>query len=73
MELCEENKHNKVNLLKLIKKHVLPGTIVMTDKWAAYKNLPLLGFQHLTVTYSLLHGSHKVGEHADHRVNMKGT
>ncbi|CAN7951070.1 unnamed protein product, partial [Ixodes pacificus] len=51
--VCEDNKRDKAELLKLIKRHVLPGTTIMTDEWKAYSSLPQLGFQHLTVNHSL--------------------
>lgn len=44
MEVCENNKRDKAELLKLIKRHVLPGTTIMTDEWKAYSSVPQLGF-----------------------------
>jgi transposase-like protein len=41
-------------LLSAITAHVAPGSIIMTDLWKAYSNLPTLGlgYEHLTVNHS---------------------
>ena len=42
-------------LMPLVWQYILPGTTMMSDKWAAYngiQNLPK-GYQHLTVNHKL--------------------
>ncbi|CAN7938260.1 unnamed protein product [Ixodes hexagonus] len=39
MEVCPDNKRDTATLLTLIQRHVLPGTTIMTDRWAAYSSL----------------------------------
>lgn len=52
LEVCPSNRRDASTLLGIIKKHGRPGTTVMTDEWAAYRALPTLGYQHLTVNHS---------------------
>lgn len=42
----------KWTLLKQIKDHILPGTRIYSDEWAAYTNLPRFGYEHESVTHS---------------------
>lgn len=44
---------NQETLASLISRHVAPGSIIITDCWRGYLNLPTLGFEHLTVNHSL--------------------
>ena len=37
------SRRTKEVLLKIIQERVHPGTIIFTDGWAAYRDLPLLG------------------------------
>ena len=39
LEICEGNRRNATVLGDLIRKHVHPGTTVITDKWKGYVNL----------------------------------
>jgi hypothetical protein len=34
------------HLCHLIREHVFPGTHIMTDGWAAYTGLSMMGYQH---------------------------
>lgn len=52
LELCPGNKRDANTLLPLIAKHVKPGTIVVTDLWKAYNNLPEYEYEHFTVNHS---------------------
>ena len=48
---CRGNKRNHHTLLRLIKDNVLPGTIILTDKWRGYTALRHHGYTHLTVNH----------------------
>ncbi|CAN7938678.1 unnamed protein product, partial [Ixodes hexagonus] len=52
LEVCPGNKRDTATLLTLIQRHVLPGTTIMTDRWAAYNSLTAAGYNHLTVNHS---------------------
>ena len=43
LEMCPENKRDKPTLEALIIKRVRPGTHIITDGWAAYKDISRLG------------------------------
>ena len=60
--LCRENKacflvpierRGKETLLPIIRAQILPGTRVMSDLWRSYDCLKHVGYEHLTVNYSL--------------------
>ena len=38
-------------LIPIIRQHILPGTTIMSDLWAAYNTLSNQGFIHLTVNH----------------------
>ena len=40
------------DLILLIQRTVLPGTTIMSDRWAAYNQLSTLGYRHLSVNHS---------------------
>ena len=44
---------DKTALFYTIRRICLPGTIIYSDKWAAYRDITGLGFQHYTVNRSL--------------------
>lgn len=46
-------ERTKETLLNVIKEWILPGTIIMSDYWKAYKCLENEEFQHFTVNHSL--------------------
>jgi transposase-like protein len=48
---CPGNKRDHHTLLRLIKLHVAPGTIILTDKWKGYNQLSRHGYTHLTVNH----------------------
>ena len=39
-------------LIPIIKKHVLPGTTIISDCWKTYSHLEEEGYQHQTVNHS---------------------
>lgn len=47
-------RRNADTLLPLIQQHILPGTSIISDLWAAYGRIPQLpeGYEHLTVNHS---------------------
>ena len=49
---CPNNKRDAATLIPLIQSYVRPGTIIMTDGWRAYSQLPNLGYHHLVVNHS---------------------
>lgn len=49
-ENCE--KRDKATLIPLVQKYILPGSIIYSDCWAAYKPLCELGYQHDSVNHS---------------------
>ncbi|ESO00505.1 hypothetical protein HELRODRAFT_83198, partial [Helobdella robusta] len=52
--LVEVNKRDAATLLPLIQRHVLPGTTVWTDLWAAYNSITAVtGLAHQTVNHSI--------------------
>ena len=44
IEVCPDNKRDKITLEMLITKRVKLGTHIITDGWAAYKGLERLGW-----------------------------
>jgi len=51
LEICPNNKRDRATLEELIKKHVAPGTTIMTDCWRGYAGLNQQGFEHFTVNH----------------------
>jgi len=49
---CTDNKRNHHTLFRLIKQHVAPGTIILTDKWKGYNALRHHGYTHLVANHS---------------------
>lgn len=47
-------KRNAVTLLPIIQKYIMPGSIIISDQWAAYNNIDKLPelYQHYTVNHS---------------------
>jgi hypothetical protein len=52
LEVCPDNKRDASTLLTLIKKHVAPGSTIVTDLWRGYFGLEGEGFYHLTVNHA---------------------
>ena len=50
------DRRDAATLLPIIRQHIVPGTTIISDLWAAYNTLGTLGYQHLTVnhTYNLI-------------------
>ena len=52
LEVCPNNRRDAATLTALIKKHVEPGTVIMSDCWRGYTRLEDEGYEHLTVNHS---------------------
>ena len=52
LEICPNNNRSAASLVPLIEKHVLPGTVVMTDLWRGYNSIDQRGYYRLTVNHS---------------------
>ena len=52
-------------LIPIIKKHVLPGTTIISDCWKAYSKLEEEGFQHQTVNHSKEFINKETGAHTN--------
>ena len=46
------NFRDASHLLPIILKHVEPGSIIMSDCWAAYNSIYKYGYEHYTVNHS---------------------
>lgn len=51
--LVEVISRNKETLLEIIKRHVLPGSIIYTDLWKGYSGLENEGYEHFSVNHSI--------------------
>ncbi|RLU22757.1 hypothetical protein DMN91_005035 [Ooceraea biroi] len=51
LEICPENRRTSEALFPLIKKHILPGTIIHSDCWRAYDCLKDHGYNHSSVNH----------------------
>lgn len=45
-------QRNAATLVPLIQRHILPGTHIWSDEWAAYAGLNNAGYVHQTVNHS---------------------
>ena len=44
-------RRDAATLIPIIRAWVLPGTVIMTDEWRAYRPLPLFGYIHRTINH----------------------
>ena len=49
---CPDNRPEAEFLLPLIRRWILPGSIIYTDGWAAYNSLTAEGFTHGSVNHT---------------------
>lgn len=47
-----EERRNEETLIPLIKKYILPGSIIYSDSWRAYNNIEQHSFKHYTINHS---------------------
>ena len=57
-------------LVAIIRDWIEPGTTVITDSWAAYRNLESLGFTHRTVKHPIHFVDPDTGAHTNNRVHV---
>lgn len=50
LEICA--RRDATTLRDIIKRHVLPGSVIHTDSWKGYSHLDNLGYTHRTVNHS---------------------
>lgn len=53
-------------LIPLIRKHIRPGSIIISDLWKGYSSLSQLGYTHYTVNHSKEFKDAKTGAHTNH-------
>lgn len=49
MELVPQR--DQATLFPVLQRNILPGTMIWSDGWAAYNNIPTLGYQHQVVNH----------------------
>ena len=49
--MCLVYNRSESHLTYLIRRHVAPGTHIITDGWAAYRNLSQIGYEHSVVIH----------------------
>ena len=45
--------HSADTLLLLIRRHIAPGTTILSDEWWSYLGVPNIGYHHHTVNHSV--------------------
>jgi len=59
------SRRTKVVLLRIIQEHVVVGTTILSDGWAAYRSLPSLGYPHFWVNHDLHYVDPETGVHTN--------
>ena len=62
---CPNNSRGAPTLLPLIKRWILPGSVVYTDEWGAYNSLTTAGYTHHTVNHSIQFVDPATGVHTN--------
>ena len=61
----------EVTLLNVIRRHVMPGTLILTDGWREYQNMGSHPYHSLTIINSQFSGSVKFNDsHVEHRESL---
>lgn len=63
-------KRDKDTLLEIIKRKILPGTLIISDCWKAYDCLEKEGYRHMTVNHSKNFKDPETGAHTN---SIEGT
>ena len=63
-------RRDKPTLLSIIKKRILPGSVIMSDCWKAYDCLSKEGYTHMTVNHSENFKDPETGAHTN---SIEGT
>ena len=58
-------------LLPLIRRHIAPGTIILSGEWRSYLGVPNIGYHHDTVNHSVTFVSH-TGVHTNNIEGVQG-
>ncbi|XP_036416756.1 uncharacterized protein LOC118800595 [Colossoma macropomum] len=59
-------RRNKQTLLPIIKQHVRPQSVIISDEWRAYSTLSQVGYVHHTVNHSVNFVDPVTGNHTQH-------
>lgn len=59
-------KRGRQDLIPLIAHHVRIGSNIISDEWRAYRSLPALGYNHMTVNHSRWYVDPQTGAHTQH-------
>ncbi|XP_036420393.1 uncharacterized protein LOC118803949 isoform X2 [Colossoma macropomum] len=59
-------RRNKQTLLPIIKQHVRPQSVIISDEWRAYSTLSQVGYVHHTVNHSVNFVDLVTGNHTQH-------
>ena len=62
---CPDNRRGAGILLPLIRRWILPGSIIYTDEWAAYNSLTAEGFTHGSVNHTYQFVDPQTGFHTN--------
>ena len=62
---CPDNRRGAGILLPLIRRWILPGSIIYTDEWAAYNSLTAEGFTHGSVNHTYQFVDPQTGIHTN--------
>lgn len=63
--IVECSKCDKATLQRLILQHVAPGTHILTDGWAAYRDLDQIGYTHAWVNHDKHYVDPETGVHTN--------
>ena len=63
-------QRNADALLPIIQQYILPGTTIISDKWAAYNTIANVGYQHLTVNHTYNFVDPDTGAHTNNVEKM---
>ena len=71
IEICPDNKRDKATLMEIIQRRVEKGTKIITDGWAAYKDMESYGYEWDWVNHSKEFVKH--GDREVHTQRIEGT